>query len=112
MTAAIVPAESVPGVILTQLGGGRRIGVMTGAKHIVADSEKGEVRISLPRNKAMVCVRLDPSDTYTVELCRIADWKQWSPGIPLYKVVRSESGVYADGLQDAFTRLTGLQLRL
>lgn len=96
--------------ILMQLGGSRRIKAMTGAKHFVADGAR--LNIGLPGQK---CVRitLDATDTYTVETLKFNTARAVvTQGKPLYRVAKSESGIYADQLRETFTRQTGLELSL
>jgi len=86
--------------ILAQLGG-RRFIAMTGAKTFVGSDEM--LQFAIPGGRK-VRVTLDDSDTYTVELFRIRKGEA--------NVIGSEGFVYADGLQESFTRLTGLYTSL
>ncbi len=100
-------AAEIADTILEQLGG-RRFTMMTGAKNLLSH-EDGSLSFRLPNRFAndginYVKVTLDWTDTYRVEFGRV-----W--GLT-YKVIRETSGVYADGLQDAFRNATGLETKL
>tara|TARA_R110000822_G_scaffold120633_4_gene254163 strand:- start:5038 stop:5352 length:315 start_codon:yes stop_codon:yes gene_type:complete len=90
--------------ILQQLGGTRRLSVMTGAKNYVA-LESG-VTFKLGRGAkdgiTHVTVELDPSDTYTVRFSRV-----WGTKV----TTKSElSDVYCDQLVELFESRTGFYL--
>ena len=92
--------------ILEQLGGDR-FSLMTGAKHFVGSADALTFR--LPSNFARsginaVRVKLDPSDTYTVEFMKIRGVK--------VETVATEEMVYCDTLQATFKRVTGLDTRI
>lgn len=93
--------------ILAQMGGQRRLTMMTGAKNYVA-VDRG-LQFKLPRGSAKdginhVKITLDPSDTYIVE-CLAVNYKTQD-----FEVKASEEGVYCDQLMDCFERCTGLYL--
>jgi hypothetical protein len=92
--------------ILRQLGGGTFI-VFTGARAFGVE-DSGALRFQLPpgtRNGAnLVRIRLDPSDTYTIEFHRIT-------GVASTELIESLDDVYVEDLQDVFTRATGLYTR-
>lgn len=104
-------ANPITSTIIAQLGSANRLRIMTGCKHIVADEENRRINIGLP-GKKIVRITLEADDTYTVEMLRISTRKEWVAGAGMFKVAYSEEGVYADSLQDAFTRATGLYLSL
>lgn len=92
--------------ILAQLGG-RRFTAMTGAKYFTA-IESG-LAFSLPARFAKrginsIRVNLDASDTYTLECFKVKDVE--------FLKIDSMSGLYADDLGAAFTRMTGLDITL
>lgn len=94
----------VANTILAQLGGNKFI-AMTGAKMFVG-SEKG-LTFRIGRNDAGInCVRitLTAMDDYQVEFLKVSTKKVSS--------VAFAEGVYADNLQEVFTRKTGLETRL
>lgn len=94
----------IANTIIQQLGGGR-FAAMTGAKHMLA-IDRG-VRFKIGRNHRsinLVEITLDPSDTYTVKFCRTRKLE--------VKVVSEFSDIYFDGLEDIFTRETGMHTRL
>lgn len=98
-------AQQVAAVILDQLGACRFM-VMTGARDLVATA--AGVQFSLPARLTvggvnMVRVELH-DDLYTVIAGRFARLE--------FKEKAREEGVYADQLQGAFTRLTGLDTHL
>jgi hypothetical protein len=88
---------TVSKTILQQLGGNRFI-AMTGAKMFVGDANSLRFRIA----RRIVVVRLDPSDTYTVEVLNGRTGN----------VQAALSNVYNDQLQAVFTKLTGLDTHL
>jgi hypothetical protein len=97
-----------PQIILEQLGG-RRFIAMTGAKDFVG-AERSLV-FRLPGTPGFVkdginrvCITLDPADTYTVDCFRYRS---------RYLVPKATaSDIYAENLQETFTRLTGLDTHL
>jgi hypothetical protein len=101
-------ANQVAETILQQLGGCKFI-VMTGAKDFVGSDSTLSFRIG--RNSTSgngVMITLTPSDTYTVELVRVAK----STGTIKRTVLSIREDVYNDQLQEVFTRMTGLYTRL
>jgi len=97
--------------ILEQLGGGRFI-AMTGAKNLIAGAgEDRSLTFRLPKSKDginAVKITLDPSDTYTVRFFRIGDRR--TAYAQTDKSVHED--IYADMLQELFTRVTGLYTHL
>jgi len=94
--------------ILSQLGGGRFI-AMTGAKNLIGDATSLTFR--LPKAKDginAVKITLDPSDTYTVRFFRVGDRR--TAYAQTDKSVHAD--IYADTLQELFTRITGLYTHL
>jgi hypothetical protein len=90
--------------ILSQLGGSRFV-AMTGAKNLVAGHNSLSMHIGQNAKKVThVRIRLDPSDTYTVEFVRISKSN--------FKVLTTVSDVYCDMLQEIFTQHTGLHTSL
>jgi hypothetical protein len=101
-------ANQVAETILQQLGGCKFI-VMTGAKDFVGSDSTLSFRIG--RNSTSgngVMIALTPSDTYTIELVRVAKVK----GTMTRTILRRLQNVYNDQLQEVFTELTGLYTRL
>lgn len=100
------PAQNIAGAILDQLGA-RRFMVMTGARDVVVTGNglqfKLPARLS-PNGINMVRIELGATDTYTVRAGRWASLQ--------FKEKGCEELVYADQLQRAFTRLTGLDTHL
>lgn len=99
-------AQQVAGAILDQLGA-RRFMMMTGARDVVVTLNGLQFR--LPANFAqggvnMIRVELSADDTYAVIAGR---WARLD-----FKEKARESGLYAEDLQRAFTRLTGLDTHL
>ncbi len=92
--------------ILGQLGGAKFI-AMTGARDLVDGN--GTLVFALPSRLTKaginkVSIRLTPWDTYDVTFYKIR-------GIN-FKIISEHGGIYADGLQELFTRETGLDTRL
>lgn len=101
-------SNQVAETILRQMGGTRRLMMMTGAKNFVSfkgESESpygsglGGVSFQFPKGK-VVRITLDPSDTYTVEFGTTRGYN------------KKFKGIYAGQLQDLFERETGLYLKL
>jgi len=91
--------------ILQQLGGARRLSLMTGARDFLGDGKSLTFRIGKnPRGANKVRVTLDPSDTYTVEVFKIRGGT--------VKALGSASDVYAEALVRNVESLTGLYLTL
>lgn len=99
-------ASEIGQTILQQMGGARRIAMMTGAKNFVM--YPNGVRFSWPSKQPSkgneVKVTLDPSDTYTVEFFNVRQ------GIP--KSVKKYTDIYAEDLISLFERQTGYYLRM
>lgn len=98
---------TVSTTILQQLGGSRFV-AMTGAKNLVGSSK--DLMFRLPARFAKdginaVRVELTPADTYTVKFLKVAKFGE-------FKVIAEFDDIYADQLQDVFTRTTGLATRL
>jgi len=96
----------IANTILSQLGGNRFI-AMTGARDFVFSGNSLSFR--LPANFARdgithVTIRLDPSDTYSVEFKRLRGLNITDKG--------SVSDVYAETLRTVFTERTGLHCTL
>jgi hypothetical protein len=92
--------------ILAQLGGGRFV-AMTGAKMIAHDA--GALRFRLPSRFARgginaVKVTLTAGDDYTIEYGKV-----WGLN---YRVIETQTGVYADTLRASFKAATGLDCTL
>lgn len=97
---------SVAQTILAQLGG-RRFIAMTGAKDFVACNNGLNFRIPGVNTKDRVNkvrVVLNPSDTYDVLTYRVRRLD--------VDHVDTRCDVYADNLQEVFTRMTGLDTHL
>ena len=96
--------SQVAKTILQQLGGNRFI-AMTGAKNF--GSSRNSLQFKIGRNSksiSHVIVTLKSSDLYDVEFIRIRGTSR--------KVVKKLRGIYADQLQQMFTKYTGLRTRL
>jgi hypothetical protein len=99
---------TVPKTILEQLGG-RRFLAMTGAKNLIGSATS--LSFALPGTPGFVkrginvCrVTLTPMDVYTVEYLRARGGK--------VRTVQTCTDIYAEDLQDCFSRETGLATRL
>lgn len=95
---------TVAKTILQQLGSGR-FEVMVNASSIVYEPDRLTFRI-MRNSKAVsaVSVILQPNDTYTMQFIRIR--------IRTVSVLNEVDGLYADQLQEVFTRYTGLLTHL
>ena len=92
--------------ILQQIGG-NRFAAMTGAKNFVSGSNMLQFDIGRgAANKASkVRITLDTSDTYSMEFFYVR-------GVVCKTCAGHTKGIYADQLQEAFTRITGLDTHL
>jgi len=112
-------ANAIAKTIIQQLGGSK-FTTMTGAKNFVSLSDgNGGVQFTLPTGFSQkdgkstginkVIIRLNASDTYDVEFgaARMSRAKG-----PTYKVIAKADDIYADSLQEVFTRYTGLDTSL
>lgn len=105
-TKPLANAQQVADTILNQLGA-RRFLVMTGARELVATAQG--LQFKLPANFAkdgvnMIRVELNALDNYDVVAGR---WARLE-----FKEKARESMIYAEDLQRAFTRLTGLDTHI
>jgi hypothetical protein len=98
---------TVAQTILEQLGG-RKFLVMTGARDLMSFDNGTGLQFKLPRYTGLkinfVRIKLDPSDTYTVEFGRVHGLN--------YSKISEHEGIYCDMLQDLFTSKTGLDTHL
>jgi len=117
-------SKEVAQTILTQLGG-HRFGAMTGAKNFASHGPEkgtlGALSFTLPSRFAKdginyVKITLAFSDTYTIEFIKIGprpSLKQMMAGKEqTITTVKKLEDIYADQLQSAFSRVTGLDHRL
>lgn len=96
---------TVAATILEQLGGSRFI-AMTGAKDFVGSSESLMFRLPAGAKGRInkVYITLEPYDTYTLGCFNVRGASVTTVAI--------ESMLYANQLQTAFTRMTGLDTHL
>jgi hypothetical protein len=99
-------SQTIATEILNQLGGSRFV-AMTGAKMFAHDA--GSLRFRLPSRFAanginFVKVTLTAGDDYTVEYGKV-----WGLN---YRVIDTQTGIYADTLRASFTAATGLDCTL
>ena len=99
--------ESVPDIILRQLGGTRFI-TMTGVKNL-------SLNMTLPRNKSKanrLSVTLNNNDTYTLRFYRYTaprlNHKTYTFSNEKVTEVEHIDQIYCDQLESVFTRVTGL----
>lgn len=92
--------------IMKQMGGQRRLALMTGANTFIARPEQeGGLSFKIKsRGTNFVKVLLRADDTYDVEFGRV-----WGT---TYKVKATYQGVYADMLVSLFEKETGMYLSL
>lgn len=104
----MTPAQELANTILQQLGG-NKFCAMTGSKNFVATGRS--LRMSLTRNESganFLEVHLDEWDTY----CMHFYWAGMTKAGVRYITKAKWEGVYADGLQDIFTEVTGLDTHI
>jgi len=95
---------NVAKTILAQLGGNRFI-AMTGASNLAAGNNTLSFKVGKNDGKVThVSVKLDESDTYTVQFFNIR-------GVNM-KTLREDSMVYADSLRGLFENVTGMATSL
>jgi len=102
--------RAVAETILEQLGGVRRLQLMTGARDFVGGEAfgRGFVQFKIGRGARdginKVRIELDPSDTYTVKF-----YQTRGQG---FRYAGEVPGVYCDTLVSVFEARTGLRLSL
>lgn len=104
--------DTVARTILAQLGGTSRLIAMTGAKHILFDTDLVCFKFKGSRKVNHCKITLDASDTYTVEFGLFKKHRSSDGKRRNYAVKASFSGVYADSLVSVFEGTTGLALSL
>jgi hypothetical protein len=92
--------------IVAQLGGFARLKVMIGASQFVSIENGVQFSYKGDRKSSKILIRLDPSDTYTVQF-----WA-FPRSSPAGVLVREVSMVYADSLKSCIETQTGLRLSL
>jgi hypothetical protein len=101
------PAE----IIMQQLGGGRRLSIMIGARNFFSDNDGRTLLFSFPNKKRsapnFIQITLTERDDYRIEFGR----KSRSAAIG-YKVIAEYDGIYCDQLVSLFEEVTGLYLTL
>lgn len=100
-----MPLSPVASEILLQLGG-NRFCAMTGAKNFVYNSDL--LQFDIGRNAKRITkvqIKLTNEDLYTVAFYK-------GRGLNLVPACQPLNGVYAENLQEVFTRHTGLETRL
>jgi phage FluMu protein Com len=111
MTSIIPDYMTVAHEIQRQLGGSR-FKTMTGASGFGGSPEgRGQLSFRLPRALKginAVYITLTEADTYTLKFCRIA--RRGGE----FNITTKETceDIYAENLQDCFTRVTGLYTHL
>ena len=98
----------IANTIIKQLGGIGKLYTMVDANRFVALDSGLQFSFKGSRKINKLVVKLDPSDTYTVEFWKIYSLKTGkSP-----KLIGSHSDIYFDMLVELFENETGLSLRL
>jgi hypothetical protein len=106
-------ALAIANTILDQMGGLNRLRAMVGADQALAIESGVQFAFKGCRKANKCVVRLDPSDTYTVEFwaCRPVRFNARTGAMTGGAVKVSESSdVYADSLVQVFEGATGLYL--
>lgn len=94
--------------IYEQLGGGR-FKAMTGANNFVSDHNTLQFRIPQAKNGInRIEIKLNGRDLYDVGFMRVFR----RGGVPQVREIAKHFDVWCDGLQELFTRETGLHTRL
>jgi hypothetical protein len=107
-TAMSTENTEIANIILQQLGG-RRFVAMTGSKNFIAGDHRLTFSIVHGRDGINACeIKLDPSDTYMVRFYRVGDRRTGYKHTD--KSVHTD--IYAEDLQELFTRQTGLYTHL
>lgn len=97
-------SKEIANAIYAQLGGGR-FAMMTGAHSFTFDGPNLIFRLRRnDRNISAMRITLTPADLYKVEALRIRS--------STVTVVATQDDIWCDGLQAAFTEMTGLATRL
>lgn len=109
-TAQANAASTAAATILDQLGGARKVSMMTGAKHFLADRSAGgnpvlSFKIGRGAKNKINAVRIEltADDLYTVSFERI-----WGAKVT---TIETLAGCYAEMLVELFEDRTGLYLR-
>ena len=98
----------IANTILSQLGGARRLNIMTGAYNFVDVGGGLSFRLKNPRAN-YVKIKLNPMDLYDIEVGRIRGSRIRGT---TYKVIDSADGIYFDQLKPFIEKATGLYLSL
>lgn len=106
-------AQEIANTILCQLGGNKFL-ACTGSKHLsYSESEPGYLQMKLARNAAGAThlrISLDAWDTYKMVFTRARqNKKEFTFEV---KEVKVYEGIYAEQLQELFTKTTGLYTSL
>lgn len=101
-------AKKVAEIILYQMGGGKALKLMLGAKDFSSHSDEGLGGLSFKfkgsRKTNYVKIILTVDDTYTMRFGKIGKFD--------YDVVQIIPDVYNDSLTEVFRRVTGLETRV
>ncbi len=95
-------SNAIAQTILSQLGPGTL--AMLGAKDLVALEDGLQFRIQGSRKVSKIVIKLEPSDTYTIEFWKGRGW-EWN-------MVADQSFVYAESMHATIKTHTGLEVRL
>lgn len=98
------PAE----IILSQLGGSGRLGIMIGATSFFSADEGRTLQFSFKgcREANKVTITLNSLDTYDIKFYKFNARK------PNFEPVKTFDGIYTDMIMDVFEQFTGLYLTL
>jgi hypothetical protein len=106
-TATATNDKAIAGTILEQMGGLRRLALMTGAKDFMSIAHGVQFGLGRGAKAGIRKVRviLDADDTYTVEFYA-------GRSATSIRLIKAIAGVYADALMDIFEAETGFYLTL
>jgi hypothetical protein len=98
--------QEIAQTILSQIGGQRRLVLMTGAKHFVAIESGLQFKIGVGAKDGINCVRvtLTPMDEYDVEFMRVRGMTS--------KTIAKHEGAHAEDLVSLFQKATGWTLAI
>jgi hypothetical protein len=98
--------QEIAQTILSQIGGQRRLVLMTGAKQFVAIESGLQFKIGGGAKDGINCVRvtLTPMDEYNVEFLRVRGMT--------CKTVAKHEGAHAEDLAPLFSKQTGFTLAI
>lgn len=101
----ITKEQEIAEIIAIQMGGIKRLSIMTGASNFTCD-EKGALsfRFKMCNKTNHIKIELNTNDLYNITFYKIRKYD--------FKVVKTINNVYCDMLVEIFERETGLYLSI